>query len=458
MSQPTQTSGRKRRVAPVVFALLFTLLLCGCGGRRGLPANDPRAEKQPDWITIYWMRGAPATALQELGKAYEKESGVGVSVVQLARDTYHDQITWYAKGESVPFDAAVVKAHWMPRFVEDGALMDLSEFLKREVGMTQVHPRLREVLCEYPKTSGEYFAAPLYPDALCLAYRQDWFDDPQMRAEFLQGQGRELAVPTTWEELREVAAFFRATGDNRYGIIMPTGRHFDGLAYMFHQLLLCHGGALEDEESHRVKGYLNSEAALAAVALLRDLTATGPPGAGDADPNDVVTQFVRGSTAMAITFFSTAEGIVSAGSGHAGFAPLPSGPHGKQFVLMEGYGLTVPKGINSKRRDLALGFIKWLMSREGQEEWRRKMGLVADLRILNDPGYRLSRPYLNAYVESLDHAGRFWDLPPYVELMRQIQKYVGDAIDGYIAPAKALDDLTEACAEALRDEGFLHEY
>ena len=47
---------------------------------------------------------------------------------------------------------------------------------------------------------------PVDGDRHYLKYRRDIFEDPKMQARYKKDKGKELRVPTTWEEYNEVAS------------------------------------------------------------------------------------------------------------------------------------------------------------------------------------------------------------------------------------------------------------
>jgi len=84
----------------------------------------------------------------------------------------------------------------------------------------------------WPKGTPNYWALPAMGDAVGYVYRKDWFERPEIREAFEAEYGRELAVPETWDGLKEVAAFFQGReidGKTRYGIALDTERGSEGI-------------------------------------------------------------------------------------------------------------------------------------------------------------------------------------------------------------------------------------
>lgn len=442
-------------------ARLLTLLLAfgagaGCGGRRGAPEGREAARAVVPTVTMCWVSAAPALAMEELAVQYQKEAGVRVRVVAVHRREYHDQIMGqFAGSGATPFALVAGMSHWTALGVQEKLYADLSEFLKRDVGLADVHPRLREVLGEYPPQSGLYPAVPLYPDLMGLAYRADWFSDPAEQAAFRERYKRPLAPPRTWAELRDVAEFFHRPAEGRYGVSLLTSRKFDGIVPTFQQILYSLGGTFANPTNAQVRGYLDGPIARQSLDLLRELLRFGPPGAGECAPGQSVENFVRGRTAMSACWLSMMAGIEDALGAKAGFAPVPGALD--STAVLEGYGLSIAAAAPLEQQELARQFIQWFLKPANQERWLALGGLPVLQSQWTHPAFT-SRPYADVYTASVVHATGFWNVPVYVELMRAMQKAVGDALDGYVDPDTALYQMMDGCGDALRERAILREY
>jgi multiple sugar transport system substrate-binding protein len=191
---------------------------------------------------------------------------------------------------------------------------------------------------------------------------------------------------------------------------------------------------------------------------MRDLVAAGPPTAAEADEADVVETFIRGRAAMAMAPFSTFRGVADEMGSTVVFAPLPGTGDAKRACLVQGYGMAVASRISAERRREALAFLRWFLSDATQRRWVARTGLSFDRVHTQTAAYRGSNGYADAYSRTLPYLQRYWDVPVSDALGALVQRYVGDAVDGYTDPAKALDALAEQSADLLRDAGLLTEY
>src|SRR4029078_4984826 len=111
---------------------------------------------------------------------------------------------------------------------------------------------------EYPKGSGKYWAYPTEGDADGWAYRKDLFEDPAEMTAFKAKYNRDLAVPKTWVELRDIAEFFTRPDKNQYGVSVYTQKDYDALTMGFENVLFSWGGDWGDYATYKVDGILNT--------------------------------------------------------------------------------------------------------------------------------------------------------------------------------------------------------
>src|SRR5262249_12595997 len=254
-------------------------------------------------------------------------------------------------------------SQWIGRGATNGLYEDLTSWLPTVVDLKTIHQRAARYLCEYPEGSGRWFAAPCETDAIGLAYRKDWFEDPQERTAFKARFGRELAVPTSWEEFRDVATFFQRPDQKRYGCALLTGRDYDALTMGFQNLLWAFGGKWHADDSNQVVGSLNTPATAAALDFFRELVKLGPKGSVNLGYGNVLEAFTNGSTAMLCNYFAFFPTILKQFGDKVGFAVVP-GKDGKHIASLGGQGMSISTKISPERKELAKKFIAWFLQRK----------------------------------------------------------------------------------------------
>jgi multiple sugar transport system substrate-binding protein len=435
----------RRALLPLTLLAPF---LAACSGK------DASADEiRP--VTVWWFQWPPATGLQELGQQFEKETGIAVSVRQIPLDSYQDRVFQEFGNDETEFDIVIGDSQWIGRGATKGLYEELTSWLPTIVDLKSIHPRAARYLCEYPENSGRWYAAPCETDAIGLAYRKDWFEDPEEQAAFRARFGRELAVPATWEEFRDVAQFFHRPADKRYGCVFPTGRAYDSLTMGFQNLLWAFGGKWHADDSNQVVGHLNTPGTVAAVEFFTELIRLGPKGAENLGYGEALEAFLNGSSAMLCNYFAFFPAIQEKLGAQAGFAAVP-GKDGRRVASLGGQGLSISAKLAPERKELAKKFIAWFLKREVQEQWITKpAGFTANTEILASPAFRAQTPYNAPFADSIDTMRDFWNVPVFNELLNVTQKQLGKAIDGEVPVQQALDELAREKERILKEAGLL---
>ena len=430
------------------------VLAPSCSKDAGSTANVP-ANSAPKAITIWWFQWAPADGLAELGHEFQKETGIAVNVEQIPLGSYQEKTFLEFGNARSRFDIVIGDSQWIGRGATKGLYLELTDWLPTVVDLKSIHPRAAKYLCEYPEGSGKWFAAPCETDAIGLAYRKDWFEDEKEKEAFRAKYNRELAVPNTWEEFRDVATFFQRPAEKRYGCAMPSDRSYDGLTMGIQNLLWAFGGAWHSDTSNAVKGHLDTQGTADAIEFFKSLMKLGPNGCERLDYGQVLEAFDNGSTAMLLNYFAFFPGIEKKWGDKVGFAVVP-GHAGKRVASLGGQGFSISTKAPKASQDAAKQFIAWFLKRSTQEQWITKpAGFTANAEILASEAFRKATPYNAPFADSIDTMRDFWNVPCFNELLAVTQRYVGMAVDGEMPTMDALKQLAEEKERILREAGLL---
>jgi multiple sugar transport system substrate-binding protein len=450
---------RVSRIA-LALGLACTALACSksepAASPSGAAATSSGKSEAPRSLTIWWFQWDPAKGLSELGQEFTRETGTAIRVEQIPISSYQDKVFLEFGNSPTAFDIVIGDSQWIGRGATKGLYLELTDWLPTVVDLKTVHPRAARYLCEYPEGSGKWFAAPCETDAVGLAYRKDWFEDPTEKSSFQQKYGRALAVPQTWDEFKEVAEFFHRPDQKRYGCALQTGRGYDALTMGLQNLLWAYGGMWHEEGSNRVKGFLDTPGTAAAIERFRELIALGPKKSENLDYGEVLETFTNGSTAMMLNYFAFFPGVLTKYGDKVGFAPVPS-HDGKRIASLGGQGLSISTKISPAQQALAKEFIAWFLRRDVQEKWVTKpAGFTANTEILASPAFRAQTPYNAPFADSIETMRDFWNVPVYNELLSVTQRYIGQAVDGEMPTMDALHKLAEEKERILREAGLLN--
>jgi multiple sugar transport system substrate-binding protein len=408
-----------------------------------------------DKVVIWWAQWEPAAALQELGNEFEQETGIAIEVNQIPWPSYQDQVFLNFGNNKTDFDIVIGDSQWIGRGATKGLYLDLTDWLPTAVDISTIHPKAARYLCEYPPGSGQFFAAPCETDAIGFVYRKDWFENAEEMAAFKTKYGRELAIPDTWQEFRDVAEFFHRPAQKRYGTSLLTGRGYDSIVMGFQPFLWSWGGDWGDSETFKVQGYLNSPGAVEGLTFFKDLLQFATEGGSNADYFFNLEAFSNGSTAMVLDYFPFYPGIVEQMGEQVGFFKVPRNGE-RRYVSLGGQGFSISKKTSVKQQQLAKKFIAWFQQRRVQEKWITYPGcFTANTELLQSEAFAAASPYNKTFAESLDHLRDFWNVPVYNELLAASVQHLGEALDGVSSPQDALDALAEEHEMIFVEAGLL---
>src|SRR5215207_6873175 len=192
----------------LLVGVLMLVLITGVGSSLAQDVTE---------LTIWWAQWSPADYLQQIGNEYEEATGIAVNVVQTPWGDFYTRVgtEWAAQGTS--YDMIVGDSQWVGQGVTQGHYVDMTEFMTSKGIVDTVTPATLQYYGEYPQGSGNYYAYPTEGDANGWAYRKDLFEDPEEMADFEAAYGYPLAVPETWDQLRDIAEFFTGRQEGLYG-------------------------------------------------------------------------------------------------------------------------------------------------------------------------------------------------------------------------------------------------
>jgi multiple sugar transport system substrate-binding protein len=193
-------------------AAAVTLAACGSDGGGGsssggseAPAKTTALSDKPMELTFLWFEWPPAAALEELGKEYTKtRPNVTVKVNTVPNPQWHDAIFTQFAARKTNFDIPVLDSQNIGEAVENGSILDLTEFTKENIDTSQYDPYFLSAYGQYPQnTTGQAdpdaktYGLPLLGDTWAMIWRKDLMGD---------------TPPATWEDM--IAAAKKCQQDN----------------------------------------------------------------------------------------------------------------------------------------------------------------------------------------------------------------------------------------------------
>ena len=412
-------------------------------------------------LTFVWHAGTCADALVEIARDYPNPDVRIVPALVPYGPEWHNRIASEFAIQGDAFDFAMWDSQSTAEFAGGGHAVLINDIFDRSSYLApELFPqRSLKQYGEYPDNSGQFYGLPINQDAYGMMYRRDLFEDPKEQAAFRNKYGRELRVPQTYQEAREVAEFFTRPEQGLYGWGQMGGRAYDFATTASNSFMWSFGGELYNPETFEVLGYLNSPASIDGVEAYVDMFQYGPPGSGNWGWDEINAAFQQGQLAMAMQWFyfngSNADPAVNPYADSTGFAILPGavgrdGLFRRQFSV-GGQGM----GINRYSENLPelVAFMEWYFQPEQQARYAAvcQTGLKA---VLDSPEWQGLNSFNRQFATALDYLNDYWHLPEYAILLDQLQEDISNAIAGVKTVRQALTDAATRHERTLTRAGY----
>ncbi len=415
-----------------------------------------------DDLTLCWAAWDPANALIELSKDFEEKSGHNMSFEFVPWPNFADRMLNELNSGGQLCDLMIGDSQWIGLGAEAGHYIKLNDFFDSQgITMDDFIQATVTGYAEWPKGTPNYWALPAFGDVVGWTYRKDWFERPELQSAFKESYGRDLDVPNTLEELKDIAAFFQGReidGTTVYGAAIYTERGSEGITMGVTNALYNYGFLYENPDNpYELEGYVNSPEAVAGLEFYKELyDCCTPPGSSDWYMSENIDAYKSGQVALQMNFAFIWPGVhndPNVGGDRSGYFPNPAGPAG-HFAQLGGQGISVVAYSDSQ--DAALEYIQWFAQPEIQKKWWGLGGYSALRAVVEDPGFASSQPYAQTFLDSMAIVKDFWAEPAYASLLLPMQdrvhKYV---VAGEGTAQEALDGLVEDWIEVFEDEGKL---
>ena len=202
-----------------------------------LLAVQPTTVQGRDDVTINWVTisGFYTDWAEQVATAYEEQTGVNVNIIDLDIGQMYETQVLESIADTGAFDLLTYDAGQKAEFAESGYLLELDDYIAaanpEEIAFEDIAPALREVTSMW---RGKTFGLPYYTFTMGYFYRCDLYENADEMAAFEAEYGYPLGVPQTYEQMADIAAFFRrgpgetlagqALDDDFYGIGVMAGR------------------------------------------------------------------------------------------------------------------------------------------------------------------------------------------------------------------------------------------
>jgi multiple sugar transport system substrate-binding protein len=277
-------------------------------------------------------------------------------------------------------------------------------------------------------------------------------------AAFEAEYGYPLAVPETWEQLRDIAEFFTRPDEGLYGVAIYTQDDYDAIVMGYENVLFSYGADWKDENNN-VLGVINSPEAVVALELYKELYSFAPPGTNDAFFQEMNDAFMNGQAAMIMNYFAFFPALDSEQNPYrdvTGYFAMPAGPNGERFAALGGQGISVNSYISDERKQASLDFIKWFAQEDVQRRWAELGGYTCNINVLNSEEFLNATPYNAAFAETMTFVKDFWNIPEFGLLLEPAARWLATyVVAGEGTAQETLDAMAAEHDEILIETGVI---
>lgn len=158
-------------------------------------------------ITVATRTGDHETALKEAAKYFEAATGAKVEVQSFPSGNDEEKIQ-LDLSTSHTFDAVLMPVANIHSYAASNYLKEIDDYKDIADPSLDIDDFIPSILDLYGKYNGKLYAFPYKPDTQMLFYRKDIFEDEKIKADYKENTGKDLVVPTTNDEMVEVAKYF----------------------------------------------------------------------------------------------------------------------------------------------------------------------------------------------------------------------------------------------------------
>lgn len=324
-----------------------------------------KGEVRPDAIIKVAFKSGNIAALLgpelELQKEWEQHSGIRISARVIPQ-----QPALLNLKTNPDIDLTVARTNEFPDLLEQGLVEDLTPLLKEfgfEIDGSPPQGYIRPRLQGY--FGDKLVAIPADGDVMLMYLRGDLLADPSEKAAFRKAYGRDLALPSTWDDYDRLVSFFHRPEKGLYGVAEQRERAGGWMFWL--PRYMTQNAPYRNLFDDKLRPLIDSPEGIAATESYVRTVRYSPPEilAEGKDYSYTLPLFMQGKVfALAFTI-AGAKLLNSAGSmvrDKFVAAPVPGNRVGERIVRLNVpiYGNNLVVSSRGSQRKLAFLFSMWL--------------------------------------------------------------------------------------------------
>ncbi|MEK8129283.1 extracellular solute-binding protein [Paenibacillus filicis] len=403
-------------------------------------AETTKAASSDEKVTIeYWQYVFPAKVdlVNKLIEDFQKQHpNITVKHTNFPYDQYNEKVATLVPAGKGP-DIINLYYGWLPKYVASGYLQPLPE---SAFSAAQIEKEFFPFV-NSAKLNGKYYAIPTAVRSLALFYNKDLFTKAGLDPN---------KPPATWEELVDYSK--KLTERDKNGQLVVEGFTFQTnsqLPHWYRDTLLQQAGGKDVSEDRRKILWNETPAGLEAFSYLVDFGVKHKVGAKDFYTNDI-TAFKGGFAALSVDGSFQLGGLAKDSPNlNYAIAPLPSYKD-KKAAPASYWANAITKNVSGKKLEAATEFLKFLTSKEVQEQWAEKVGELPAKKEVAQQEKFTKDAKLGPFIKQLDYANSHFFVDEKLE-----RDYFVEAIDkitlNNVSYKDAFDELVQK-TQKLYDE------
>lgn len=434
---PTRTS---------ISRVLVALLLIGAT----LPVFAQQSQYAGTTLSFIVQPDVFAEPVRRLLPRFTEETGIIVNMETLPYASLRERQLADFIGGTGSVDLMTMDIVWMGEYAEAGWIEPLGPYYERDAELIDPDDFLPGAMAGLALWDGEYFGMPLGAYYYLMHYRTD----------VLEAAG--VAVPTTLAELEAAVKAVHDPATEMYGFSAGYRRGapvvHDSLAYY-----IGLGGSVLVDFPTDLTPNMDTELARTVYDFYKSMLDYAPPGAINFDFAQRREPFQQGRVAIvgnwssSTSAFNDPRNSVESVVGNVGTTYMPRlNAEDDPMVPFGGWALVM--NADSKNKEAAWEFMRWLSSPEIQRAYAADGGTPFRFSTLQDPELAAQRPW---YGQILEAEANGWVLPEYrprFPAWPQMEEALGLRLSEAMSGARTVDDaltlVNQEIRQILIDNGY----
>ncbi len=430
----------KKRLATLAMAgtMAASVMMTGCssneapkeeakateqaGGQSAEAAAEQASDQEKAKLTLVLRAGSYTDIMKNLAPAFAEEHNCEFEFLDLGFSDMYQKIALDSQNSEGTYDVLMIDGSWLTEFLENDTVANLSDMgysldpdfipLASKGGMDD---------------DGKVYGVPFYGNVMIQFYNK----------QVLKDLGYET-TPDTWEGILEVAKKAKEAGKEGYLLRAQAGENI--LTDIF-PILLAHGGQVLDENNNVTIDTPEFKKALEFYMTLKEYGTI-------MDKDDIVAAGQSGNGAMSLDWpgwYTPLEADTSAFN----LIPRKVGANDPEYASSI-YGLWylgIPE--NSKNKELALEFIKYITDAEQQTASVQYGGVPTRTSVYENPDIIAQSPNLEYVYQALKEAVYRPRIKQWTEITVTLGTELDNAVQGAKSVEDALKDAQTACEQIM---------